>query len=285
MGATGNLRWMVKKCARTTVALGTVASGRRGRGTARAHALTYHRFGPARRDPFCVPVEDFERQMAWLAEHGLAISLEQLDAFVLGGTPIADGSVLVTIDDACPSLYHAALPVLRRHAIPAVVFVPAGEVRSGPGDVAVPADESPDARLTWTQVDTLVAAGLTLGSHGWTHRSFGRMSAAEAREQAERSRAALERHTGRPVISFAYPFGTRGSYGPGTAEVLRAAGYRSAFTAQHGAIAPGADPLELPRVKVEGGEGAWMFRRLLDGGLDAWRWVDRTLWALQASGA
>ena len=49
----------------------------------------------------------------------------------------------------------------------------------------------------------------------------------------------------------------------------------------HGAIAPGADPLTLPRVKIEGGEGLWMFRAIVDGGLDAWRWVDRFMWRLQ----
>ena len=288
MGMSSRLRWIAKKFARTTVALGTTASRGTLRQTsqqARVRALTYHRFGEARRDPFCVTLEDFERHMAWLACRGLAISLHELQAFVEGQKSVSDGSVLVTIDDACPSLYLAGLPVLRRYAIPAVVFVPAGELRSGAGDAVPVMDESPDARLTWKQLDALLEAGLTVGSHGWTHRSLGRMSAAQAREHAERSREALERHTGRPVTSFAYPFGTRADYNRTTANLLRMAGYRSAFTSQHGAISPGANPLELPRLKVEGGEGWWMFRRLLDGRLDAWRWVDRALWRLQASGA
>jgi hypothetical protein len=90
---------------------------------------------------------------------------------------------------------------------------------------------------------------------------------------------------GTPVTSFAYPFGTRADYNEATAALLREAGYTCAFTSQHGAIAPGADPLTLPRVKVEGGEGMWMFQSLTRGGLDGWRWIDRTLWSLQASPA
>jgi peptidoglycan/xylan/chitin deacetylase (PgdA/CDA1 family) len=277
------VRWIAKKCARATVALGSGRRAGSGGGEARLRVLTYHRFGSTPRDPFCVTVEDFARQMAWLAEHRLAVSLADLEGFVEGRARLADGCVVVTIDDACPSLFSHALPVLRRHAIPAVAFVPAGELRAG-GEAMARADDESRARLAWSQLDALLEAGLTVGSHGWTHRSLARLSAAEAREEAERSRAALEQRTGQPVTSFAYPFGTRADYNATTASVLRAAGYRTAFTSQHGAIRPGTDALELPRVKVEGGEGWWMFRRLLDGGLDAWRWVDRSLWRLQAAG-
>jgi peptidoglycan/xylan/chitin deacetylase (PgdA/CDA1 family) len=222
--------------------------------------------------------------MAWLADRRLAVSTADLEAFVAGQKPLAAGSVTVTIDDGCPSVYFAALPVLRRHRIPAVVFLPAGELVAEAAPAAPITDASPGARITWKQLDALLEAGLTVGSHSLTHRSLGRMSATEAREQIERSREMLERHTGQSVTTFAYPFGTRADYSPVTAKLLRDAGYRLAFTSQHGAIEAGADPFELPRVKVEGGEGWWMFRGLLAGGMDSWRWVDRTLWRLQAAG-
>ena len=127
----------------------------------------------------------------------------------------------------------------------------------------------------------LADAGVTVASHGWSHRSLGRMAADEARAEAELSRHALERLVGRTVTAFAYPFGTRADYSPATRAILERAGYRLAFTSQHGPIRPGADPLTLPRIKVEGGEPLWMFRLLVRGGLDTWRWVDRTLWRLQ----
>jgi hypothetical protein len=49
----------------------------------------------------------------------------------------------------------------------------------------------------------------------------------------------------------------------------------------HGAIRPGMDPISLPRIKVEGGEGLWMFRLLSQGAMDPWRVVDQNLWRLQ----
>jgi hypothetical protein len=108
------------------------------------------------------------------------------------------------------------------------------------------------------------------------------MSAEEAREEAGRSRTVLEDHLGAPVTSFAYPFGTRTDFNTTTAAILRRCGYTCAFTSQHGAIRAGSEPFRLPRIKVEGGEPLWMFRRLVRGGLDGWRWIDRALWRLQA---
>jgi hypothetical protein len=67
-----------------------------------------------------------------------------------------------------------------------------------------------------------------------------------------------------------------------TADILKDNGYTYAFTSQHGTIGEGLDPYALPRIKVEGGERLWLFRLLLRGGLDAWRFVDHTLWKIQA---
>jgi len=277
-------RWYSKKVARATVALvGAAVPVIAPRG-ARVRVLTYHRFGHARRDPFCVEVAAFEQQMAWLAERRLAISLRDVERFVHGAQDLADGSVLVTIDDGCPSVYAKALPVLLRYAIPAALFVPAGELVGADGHSAPAGDDAPDARMTRADLVDVARAGITVGSHAWTHHSLGAMSEGEIRDQLARSRAELEDAVGTPVTAFAYPYGTRADYDERTARLLRETGYTIAFTSQHGAVRPGLDALTLPRVKVEGGEPFWMFPLLSRGALDAWSLVDRTLWRLQASG-
>ncbi|MEZ4248585.1 MAG: hypothetical protein R3B99_10120 [Polyangiales bacterium] len=83
------------------------------------------------------------------------------------------------------------------------------------------------------------------------------------------------------MTSFAYPFGTHGDFTSETEAALRDAGYTLAFNSKHGAIHPHMDPVSLPRVKIEGGEAAWMFRLAAQGGMDAWRVVDDNLWRLQ----
>jgi len=286
--AEGRVRWWLKKGSRSGMALLAWGSGWLALRTwigrhPRVRVLTYHRFGDIARDPFCIRVEDFERQMAWLARHGRAVSLADVQAFLAGRTALPDGSVLVTIDDGCPSLYWHAFPILQRYCVPAVAFVPAGEMAMNSGEqLSDDRDERSDARLTWSQLKAMAAAGILVGSHAWTHCSLRELPGDAVQMQLQRSRQLLQTETGQCVASFAYPFGTRADYSEATAVALRECGYECGFTSQHGAIRTGADRFTLPRVKVEGGESLWMFRLLVQGALDGWRWVDRIFWRFQA---
>lgn len=284
------LRWHLKKLARKGMALSSVVSGRIDSGNSQSEAaqvrvLTYHRFGNARRDPFCVGLDDFEAQMAWLARHSLAVSLMDIESFLMGEKVLPKSAVLVTIDDGFQSLYYGALPILKKYAIPAVAFVTASEIGAGSECTNIRIDEYTEARLTWSEVEALAQADIIIASHGWTHRSLAKMSLGEAREEALRSREFLEKKLGINVTAFAYPFGTLADFNRSTATILGESGYKFAFTSQHGSIRQKFDPLALPRIKVEGGEALWMFRLLVHGGLDDWKLIDRTLWRLQQSPA
>lgn len=262
-------RWAAKKAARALVAAATALPAALGTaGGPRLRVLTYHRFGPGRRAPFCVGAEAFERQMAWLARSGRAASLAQVRGFLGGRRNLDDGAVLVTIDDGDPSVAEVALPILRRHGVPAVLFTLAGR---------------PDGFRVLEDVELrrLSEAGIEIGSHSLTHRSMARLPQEEAVREARDSRRRLEDLLGRRVTAFAYPFGTRADYSEATAEILRQAGYDLAFTSQHGAVRAGMDPLVLPRVKVESGDPDWLFPLLCGGAMDAWRLVDAGLYGLQ----
>jgi peptidoglycan/xylan/chitin deacetylase (PgdA/CDA1 family) len=268
-------RWLAKQGARHGVAYGSWACGslaaRAARGT-RIRAITYHRFGDVPGDPWCVAPAAFAAQMQWLARNGLAISLDDLCAFVAGRKALAHDAVLVTIDDGCRSTVTDALPILRDAGVPAVVFVSAGLV--GAGAVAADHDEP---YATWDELAALRAARIEIGSHAFDHRSLGRMGASEARDQAVRSRRRIEAELGVPPRSFAYPFGTRADSNAATDRMLVEVGYEVAFTAVHGAIRPGLAPIGLPRVKVEGGESLRMFELSCRGAMDAWRLVDEVV--------
>jgi len=269
-------RWFAKKAARRAVAAAS-AGARLGlppglpRGV---HVLTYHRFGDPGRDPFCVRADHFAAQMAWLERSGLAVSLADVEAHLSGERPLR-GAVLVTVDDGFESLAATALPILVRHRIPAVAFVPAGEIGTRSPDL-------PERRLGWDELARVAAAGVTIGSHSWTHRSLAVLRYDDRREELTRSRTVLEERLGRAVTSFAYPFGTVSDFNPTIARAVRDAGYTCAFTSCHGIVRPDADRFTLPRVKVEGGDAFWLFRALVRGALDAWRLVDETLWWAQA---
>lgn len=268
--AISRSRWVAKKVARRGLALGASWARRLSppRGPSAARVVTYHRFGDLQRDPFAVSARDFERHVAHLAGAGLAVSLSEIERFVAGQTDLRDGSVLVTIDDGFESLLRVAAPILARHGVPAVAFVAAGRIGTGhPADV-------PERFLTFDELSRVEAHGVEIASHGLTHRSLGALGLAAAREEALRSRELLESTLGHAVTALAYPYGMRGDHTPETRAILGEAGYRVAFTAEHGPVRAGDDALTLTRVKVEGGDPDWLFPALCRGAMDGWRHVE-----------
>lgn len=290
-----SLRWYVKKAARQGVALAaapsvlaqnavraTVAPLLGGVGALapfvgpRVRVLTYHRIGDEEpQDPFCVSREAFDAQIGWLAERNLGVSLDDVIEFVAGKKSLPDGACLVTVDDGCLSTLSEFLPTLRRHGVPGVAFVSSSLVARAYAEL-------PERYLDWDEIRELADDGLVeVGSHAHSHRSLGLMDPAEARDEAKQSKEMIEERLGREVRSFAYPFGTRADFSATTERVLADAGYQIAFNSMHGAIRTGMDPISLPRVKVEGGEGLWMFDLSARGAMDPWRIVDANLWRLQ----
>jgi peptidoglycan/xylan/chitin deacetylase (PgdA/CDA1 family) len=94
--------------------------------------LTYHRVDdPAKRpwlDPGLISAtpNDFDEQMAYLAAHYQVITVSDLLAAVQSQNrkDLPPRTVLVTFDDGYQDFEEQAWPVLKRHKIPATLFVP-----------------------------------------------------------------------------------------------------------------------------------------------------------------
>ena len=155
-----------------------------------------------------------------------------------------------------------------------MVFVSAAEVVDG--GTSTPESGTKTLACRRRNSSELSNAMVDVGSHSLNHRSLGRMDSLAARSsggpvETRSSRALL----GRSITAFAYPFGTRKDFNALDHASARRGRVSNGFTSQHGAIAAGADPYTLPRIKVEGGESLWMFKLLVSGGLDGWGVVDR----------
>lgn len=97
-----------------------------GRGS-KFQILVYHRVLPER-DPFAispVSVAEFDAQMALLRSRFRAVSLDRLLEELDGGR-LQPGTVCVTFDDGYRDNHDHALPVLKRHGIPATVYLATG---------------------------------------------------------------------------------------------------------------------------------------------------------------
>jgi peptidoglycan/xylan/chitin deacetylase (PgdA/CDA1 family) len=130
----------------------------------------------------------------------------------------------ITFDDGNASDVEIALPRLVERGLVAEFFLLAGEL----GD---------RGRVDRAGVGALLDAGMTIGSHGWSHRDWRRLDDAAAREEYYRAARVLGELTGHPVSRVAVPFG---SYDRHVIRRLRAAGVTRAYTSDGGRARPDA---------------------------------------------
>jgi peptidoglycan/xylan/chitin deacetylase (PgdA/CDA1 family) len=161
--------------------------------------LTYHRVGKAPHPRYPVPVispQEFERQMAFLVQHGYhSVSPRELTDYWDGKIAKLPGRpILITFDDGWRDNYQNAYPILKRHHLTAVIFVTTGELGQR-------------AMLRWPEVARLAHAGFTIGVHSQRHLRFGKLSAQERSTQMAASLGELRRRSGIIADTFAYPYG------------------------------------------------------------------------------
>jgi peptidoglycan/xylan/chitin deacetylase (PgdA/CDA1 family) len=113
-----------------------------------------------------------------------------------------------------------------------------------------PSDLLDQDAMTRREVQTLSEDPLaTIGGHGFSHRPLAALTETDAKREIVLNREHLEKITGQQVIHFAYPFGGQAACNWREAELVRSAGYRTAFTTRIGNLFPqhSTDPYMLPR--------------------------------------
>jgi peptidoglycan/xylan/chitin deacetylase (PgdA/CDA1 family) len=93
--------------------------------------LGYHRVAEPEDDPFelCVSPEHFAQQLEVIGRLATPVRVPGLVGH--GGDDLPARAVAITFDDGYADVLATALPLLRRHGIPATVFVVAGSIGTG----------------------------------------------------------------------------------------------------------------------------------------------------------
>ncbi|MDJ0347580.1 polysaccharide deacetylase family protein [Streptomyces sp. H10-C2] len=149
-------------------------------------------------------------------EDGTWVTVEQFEQ-VLDAVRRRD-AVRITFDDGNLSDVEIGLPRLLERGLRAEFFVLAG-LLGEPGRVSV------------DDVQTLLDAGMRIGSHGWAHRDWRRVDHPQAVEEMIEAPRLLSDLIGNPVTRVAIPFG---SYDRRVLTRLRGAGASQVYTSDGG---------------------------------------------------
>lgn len=293
-------RLCLKRGLKRTAGTAAVIGARLGLGPKHSFAciLNYHRVSdttwtgsPA--DSWNVTPQRLERQLNALAEQCECLPLVALQRRIAEGPAPARPLVCVTFDDGFDGVAMHALPILQRLDIPATAFV----VTSCIGlKTAMPFDRwgrhatghvpsSAWQPLSWSGIESLIAGGLTIGSHSHWHRDGRRLSPVEYAEEAMRSRDILRSRLGEQHSrAFAYPYGSvrLGHVTPDYVAAVHTAGYRLAVSTELGLVTAASDPWTLPRVEAGEGDSPAMILAKVRGALLPYAVTDRLRRAARA---
>lgn len=165
--------------------------------------------------------DNFERELKYLKDNGYeAVSFDNLADFLQFGLPLPGRPVILSFDDGWQNQFDYAFPLLKKYGFTATFFVVTGYLEHG-------------NFMTIEQLQTLLGAGMTIGSHTCSHVALsGIDSPSKLQNELAGSKAWLEDRLSVPISTFAYPYG---SYSTAVASAVAASGYRTARTFDTGA--------------------------------------------------
>jgi len=245
--------------ARTVSECSALRMGRRHRRGFRI--LLYHAVGSRLdHDSYGISISPvlFERHMAILAAH-TGVSIVRLGE---GQVSCAALRVAVTFDDGYKDNLRVAVPILLKFKIPFTVFATASFIQDGSKEYLTPSELRELAALD----------GVTIGSHGVSHRRLAECDEATMWEELYGSRSYLEDVIGTAVTALSYP---HGSANLRVASAAWRAGYAVGACSRFDINSEGRHPLLLCRSEVLAADSERVFLQKLHGAWDWSRWRSR----------
>lgn len=206
--------------------------------------LTYHSLDETG-SVISVAPDVFHRQMRLLAAWGFrCVRLSDLLDAWEGLASLGDRTVVLTFDDGFRSVREHAAPVLAELGFGATVFAVSGYCGRSNDWPSQPPGIPRLPLLSWSELRELDASNFEVGAHGVRHEPLSRVAPEVAEGEITGSRLDLEDGLGRPVATFAYPYGLEN---PTVRDVV-AGQFRGACGVAMGAARRGDDRYRLRRI-------------------------------------
>ncbi len=185
----------------------------------------------------------FNEQMTYLwHNHYTTISLDEFLAYQDGRSTLPSKPIMITFDDGFASNYHYAFPVLKKLGMVATIFV-TPDAESG----NFKKYKSTDSPLSAAQLCEMSESGISIQSHGMTHRYLMGLDANTVRWELTESKHALEKIVENPVSYLAIP---SGAYDRTVRKLAIETGYKAIFCMLKGTNNRSSDRYALRRLVI-----------------------------------
>lgn len=154
-------------------------------------------------------------------------------------------SPCITFDDGLVDNYTNAYPILKELGLKAYFFIIVSKVGTS-------------GYMSWEQIRELKDAGMSIGSHGMTHKLLTELEDKELSDEIKESKMILEKNLGQRIDYFSIPFG---SYNAKIIEKIKEVGYKAVFTSN----SRDNDKFRLGRIAVKSSWSSEYFARVVNG--------------------
>lgn len=232
--------------------------------------LAYHAITPGNGSPtwpWAVSLRRFREQLDFLAAEGYATPTVR--ELVADPKKIWPGrTAVITFDDGYVDNL-AACEALQKRGMRASWFIVSGSLGQPP---CWAKDDRPAGRLlNASELCNMQASGMEIGSHSVSHVRLPEVDDAQLLQELIDSKATLEDLLGRPVESFAYPYG---AWDARCADAARDAGYAAACTTRTGWALRDNKPYTLRRLTVFNTDTLSTFARKLAYAANEVSWIN-----------
>lgn len=177
----------------------------------------------------------FQNQLETLVNDGYNfITPSELAIIMDGKREIPPKPIILSFDDGYQDFYDNVFPLLQKHNVRAVNYVISGFL------------DHPNFMYSWEVQQIATSGAVEIGAHTVHHLQLAGMNKAQATYEIYQSKIQLEKLTGQPVVSFAYP---SGSFDLQAEHIVSDSGYTTAVSTVPGIVATDQNRFFLYRIR------------------------------------
>ena len=153
--------------------------------------------------PLSVSISNFDKQMKFMKNNSYkSINFEELDTL-----EPKNKYFIITFDDGYKDNVINALPILNKYSFKSTCFIVSDFIGNTNKWDAEQKNYFNKELLTKNDINEWLRHGMSIGSHGKSHKSLINLHPSEIQSEILNSKEAIENNIGSKINSFSYPFG------------------------------------------------------------------------------